>query len=158
MASRVVHCARLLCLGRSLGSSYLFAHSGRTQRFRSLSRLGGGWECSGNRGHLYYNTSSGGGGEDGEGEGEEGEGEGEGENGSEGQGQEEDLGRELVQKVLHQQYALAPVAIPDVFPEVPLLPVSRNPIFPKFVKMLEVRVHLFCNYKCYVHSYQGIVM
>ena len=37
-----------------------------------------------------------------------------------------------------KQYALAPVSIPDRFPEVPVLPISRHPIFPRFVKMLEV--------------------
>ena len=37
-----------------------------------------------------------------------------------------------------KQYAIAPVSIPDRFPEVPVLPISRNPIFPRFVKMLEV--------------------
>ena len=36
------------------------------------------------------------------------------------------------------QGALAQVVVPDVFPEVPLLPVHRNPVFPRFVKMLEV--------------------
>lgn len=34
--------------------------------------------------------------------------------------------------------ALAQVVVPDVFPEVPLLPVHRNPVFPRFVKMMEV--------------------
>ena len=38
-----------------------------------------------------------------------------------------------------KQYAIAPVSIPDRFPEVPVLPITRNPIFPRFVKMLEVR-------------------
>ena len=37
-----------------------------------------------------------------------------------------------------KQYAVAPVTIPDKFPEVPVLPITRNPIFPRFVKMLEV--------------------
>ena len=37
-----------------------------------------------------------------------------------------------------KQYAIAPVTIPDRFPEVPVLPITRNPIFPRFVKMLEV--------------------
>lgn len=37
-----------------------------------------------------------------------------------------------------KQYALAPMSIPDRFPEVPVLPISRHPIFPRFVKMLEV--------------------
>ena len=34
--------------------------------------------------------------------------------------------------------ALAQVHVPDVFPEVPLLPIHRNPVFPRFVKMMEV--------------------
>ncbi len=38
-----------------------------------------------------------------------------------------------------RHHAIAPVNIPDYFPEIPLLPLSRNPIFPRFVKMLEVR-------------------
>ena len=37
-----------------------------------------------------------------------------------------------------RHHALAPVNIPDNFPEVPILPISRNPLFPRFVKMLEV--------------------
>jgi hypothetical protein len=37
-----------------------------------------------------------------------------------------------------KQYALAPMSVPDRFPEVPVLPISRHPIFPRFVKMLEV--------------------
>ena len=34
--------------------------------------------------------------------------------------------------------ALAQIGVPDNFPEVPILPVLRNPIFPKFVKLIEV--------------------
>ncbi|CAB4003333.1 lon protease homolog, mitochondrial-like, partial [Paramuricea clavata] len=34
--------------------------------------------------------------------------------------------------------ALAPVMVPEVFPRVPLLCVHRNPVFPRFVKMLEI--------------------
>lgn len=81
-------------------------------------------------GHLYYSSGSSGDGENGEG----------GEESEEGESGEKE--NNLIQSGLHQQYALAPVAIPDTFPEVPILPVSRNPIFPKFVKLLEVRVHL----------------
>jgi Lon-like ATP-dependent protease len=36
--------------------------------------------------------------------------------------------------------ALAPVMVPEVFPRVPLLCVHRNPVFPRFVKMLEVYI------------------
>ena len=43
-----------------------------------------------------------------------------------------------------KQYAVAPVTIPERFPEVPVLPISRNPIFPRFVKMLEVCLQINC--------------
>lgn len=36
--------------------------------------------------------------------------------------------------------ALTPVMVPDVFPNVPLIAVSRNPVFPRFIKILEVRM------------------
>ena len=36
--------------------------------------------------------------------------------------------------------ALAPVMVPEIFPRVPLLCVHRNPVFPRFVKMLEVHI------------------
>ncbi|XP_077110634.1 lon protease homolog, mitochondrial isoform X5 [Ranitomeya variabilis] len=35
--------------------------------------------------------------------------------------------------------ALTPLLVPDVFPNVPVIPVSRNPVFPRFVKILEVK-------------------
>jgi len=41
-------------------------------------------------------------------------------------------------KVDPSQGALAQVLVPDVFPEVPILPVHRNPVFPRFVKMMEI--------------------
>jgi len=34
--------------------------------------------------------------------------------------------------------ALSPMNVPEFFPNVPLLAVSRNPVFPKFIKMIEV--------------------
>jgi len=34
--------------------------------------------------------------------------------------------------------ALAPIQIPDFYPKVPIVAVSRNPLFPRFVKMLEI--------------------
>jgi Lon-like ATP-dependent protease len=36
--------------------------------------------------------------------------------------------------------ALAPIQIPDNFPKIPLVAISRNPLFPNFIKMLEVWV------------------
>ncbi|XP_040273691.1 lon protease homolog, mitochondrial [Bufo bufo] len=35
--------------------------------------------------------------------------------------------------------ALAPLIVPEVFPNVPVIPVSRNPVFPRFVKIIEVK-------------------
>ncbi|XP_076977161.1 lon protease homolog, mitochondrial [Tamandua tetradactyla] len=35
--------------------------------------------------------------------------------------------------------ALTPMMIPDVFPHVPLIAVSRNPVFPRFIKIVEVK-------------------
>lgn len=74
------------------------------------------------------------------GEGKESEGGGDGE--EDGSVKEEDfeesesLDLEMLPLIRH--HAIAPVSIPDHFPEVPVLPISRNPLFPRFVKMLEV--------------------
>ncbi|GAU91697.1 hypothetical protein RvY_03905 [Ramazzottius varieornatus] len=34
--------------------------------------------------------------------------------------------------------ALSAITVPDLFPNVPLIPISRYPVFPKFIKMIEV--------------------
>ena len=34
--------------------------------------------------------------------------------------------------------ALSAITVPDSFPNVPLIPISRYPVFPKFIKMIEV--------------------
>lgn len=39
--------------------------------------------------------------------------------------------------------ALAQIAVPENYPTVPVLPLYRNPVFPKFVKLVEVNF-LFC--------------
>jgi hypothetical protein len=57
--------------------------------------------------------------------------------------------------------ALAPIQIPDFYPKVPIVAVSRNPLFPRFVKMLEItnkdlmdlirrKVHLNVPFICIV--------
>lgn len=53
-------------------------------------------------------------------------------------------------KVDPSQGALAQVLVPDVFPEVPILPVHRNPVFPRFVKMMEV-----CKRKSYFYKHDN---
>ena len=138
MACRVIFSSRLLRLRRDLGRRRFhvssLAPSAAPRLFAHPSRLPSSCEvCAsrsgrwGGRGSRYSTTSStsgdGGDGESGEEGGEEGE-------------EEEVVGG------VHQQYALAPISVPDTFPEVPVLPISRNPIFPKFVKMLEVRGHI----------------
>lgn len=70
-------------------------------------------------------------------EGDEGEG-GEDKTGGEGQESAEGDGSLGLMSPIVKQYALAPMSVPDRFPEVPVLPISRHPIFPRFVKMLEV--------------------
>ena len=37
-----------------------------------------------------------------------------------------------------QQTALTTMTVPDVWPNVPVIPVSRHPVFPRFIKMIEV--------------------
>lgn len=39
-----------------------------------------------------------------------------------------------------QMTALTPMMVPEVFPNVPLIAVSRNPVFPRFIKIIEVRI------------------
>uniref|UniRef100_A0A8D2DPG8 Lon protease homolog, mitochondrial n=1 Tax=Sciurus vulgaris TaxID=55149 RepID=A0A8D2DPG8_SCIVU len=35
--------------------------------------------------------------------------------------------------------ALTPMTIPDVFPQLPLIAITRNPVFPRFIKIIEVK-------------------
>lgn len=43
-----------------------------------------------------------------------------------------------------QMTALTPMTVPEVFPNVPLIAVSRNPVFPRFIKIIEVRRRRRC--------------
>ena len=153
MANRAVCCLRLLSIGRSIRESHSLAFLGRNFRlqghynkdsavhlFLSVRNSWGGVSRL-----AYYSTSSGG-----NGGGEENK---DPENGNEGESLEKENDEALEEgrkgddhpttsnnhKGSYQQNALAPLSIPDVFPVVPVLPISRNPIFPKFVKILEVR-------------------
>lgn len=44
-----------------------------------------------------------------------------------------------------QMTALTPMMVPEVFPNVPLIAVSRNPVFPRFIKIIEVRKTQQCH-------------
>lgn len=130
MAGRAV---RLLLLGRSATrSSLLLAPASRAlPNFVGLPGVLGQW-CRGPGWRVrYYSELSG------------GEGEGEGEESDVESGTDEsdvdEMSLEAINPASHQ-HAIASVAIPDSLPEVPVLAVTRNPIFPKFVKMLEVSV------------------
>uniref|UniRef100_A0A1A8HY04 Lon protease homolog, mitochondrial n=1 Tax=Nothobranchius kuhntae TaxID=321403 RepID=A0A1A8HY04_NOTKU len=64
-----------------------------------------------------------------------------GEDGGEsaGSGGEESGGDDEASYSGPQMTALTPMMVPDVFPNVPLIAVSRNPVFPRFIKIIEVK-------------------
>ena len=71
-----------------------------------------------------------------------------------GSGSEDDAhpGAPGQQEPPFQTTALAPMTVPEVFPNVPIIAVRRNPVFPRFIKMIEVRQgskYLFSNLKMY---------
>lgn len=43
----------------------------------------------------------------------------------------------------------ATVAVPDVWPHVPMLAMRRNPLFPRFMKIVEVGSHILAFYHIY---------
>uniref|UniRef100_A0A6Q2Y8A1 Lon protease homolog, mitochondrial n=1 Tax=Esox lucius TaxID=8010 RepID=A0A6Q2Y8A1_ESOLU len=63
-----------------------------------------------------------------------------GEDGSEssGSGGDESGGDGVTPYTSPQMTALTPMLVPEVFPNVPLIAVSRNPVFPRFIKIIEV--------------------
>ena len=50
--------------------------------------------------------------------------------------------------VLPIMSALAPIQVPDFFPKIPIIAVSRNPLFPRFIRMIEV--FLSISYFCFI--------
>lgn len=55
------------------------------------------------------------------------------------EGDGHDSEEEELQSAITSQ-ALSPIHVPDTLPDVPILAIGRNPVFPRFVKMLEVSV------------------
>ncbi|KAI1891800.1 hypothetical protein AGOR_G00147480 [Albula goreensis] len=76
---------------------------------------------------LFGNRGSGGSGLSGE--------DGEGSSG----GDEAGDGSDGVAYTPPQMTALTPMLVPEVFPNVPLIAVTRNPVFPRFIKIIEVK-------------------
>lgn len=59
---------------------------------------------------------------------------------SQGSGGEESGGDGGVPYNGPQMTALTPMMVPEVFPNLPLIAVSRNPVFPRFIKIIEVKM------------------
>uniref|UniRef100_A0AAY4CZ94 Lon protease homolog, mitochondrial n=1 Tax=Denticeps clupeoides TaxID=299321 RepID=A0AAY4CZ94_9TELE len=64
-----------------------------------------------------------------------------GEDGSEGSGSagDESGGDDGAAYSPPQMTALTPMMVPEVFPNVPLIAIGRNPVFPRFIKIIEVK-------------------
>ncbi|XP_072261303.1 lon protease homolog, mitochondrial [Pyxicephalus adspersus] len=62
-----------------------------------------------------------------------------GEGGDESSGGEDGGGAEEAAYSAPIVTALTPLVVPEVFPNVPVIAVSRNPVFPRFVKIIEVK-------------------
>ncbi|XP_035667677.1 lon protease homolog, mitochondrial-like [Branchiostoma floridae] len=115
--------------GRALSSTQQLLHrnllhnSGQYYlQNRPFSGLGGGQDDG--------NSSSSSSGSDG---GEEGE--GDGLSGGEGGGPGDQPPMSYTPPPMS---ALTTMTVPEVFPNVPLVPVSRNPVFPRFIKIVEI--------------------
>ncbi|XP_035378988.1 lon protease homolog, mitochondrial [Electrophorus electricus] len=96
---------------------------------------GGGLGCGSLMGCEQRRYVFGGRGSGGSGSGEENGAEGGGSAGEESGGTGGDGGA----YVPPHMTALTPMMVPEVFPNVPLIAVSRNPVFPRFIKIVEVK-------------------
>ncbi|XP_071118803.1 lon protease homolog, mitochondrial-like [Haliotis cracherodii] len=61
-----------------------------------------------------------------------------GDGNEDGQPAEEETQTPHVQPEPFPMGALTTLAVPEIFPKVPVIAISRNPVFPRFVKMIEV--------------------
>lgn len=62
-----------------------------------------------------------------------------GEDGAESSGAADGDGGDEAPDSPPQMSALTPMLVPEVFPNVPLFAVNRNPVFPRFIKIIEVK-------------------
>jgi Lon-like ATP-dependent protease len=94
-----------------------------------------------------YFSSSSGPGKDGDGKASgSGEGDGEGKSGDQNEGGRASPDHETSAPMNPLYGALSTMNVPEVFPKVPVIAVSRNPVFPRFIKMLEVCTY-FCSFR-----------
>lgn len=54
-----------------------------------------------------------------------------------------------------QMGALTTMTVPEIWPTVPLIAVSRNPVFPKFIKIIEVSHCLLLSYNDWFNRSKG---
>lgn len=122
---------------RLSSTSFLSKHSAVASSFVQLQAKGNG---------QFYHTSARFLGSTGDGSSSSSS-DGGGKGSEDGDGENEDVkhaeeGSE--EPAIHQQQpaplmdALSPMNVPEVFPRVPVIAISRNPVFPRFVKMMEV--------------------
>jgi hypothetical protein len=66
--------------------------------------------------------------------------------GNDGSGDDEGVQRQGTGRENSDEYSThslpATVVVPEVWPHLPLIAVSRNPVFPRFIKLIEVSVML----------------
>lgn len=60
------------------------------------------------------------------------------------------------QEAYPNMMALTPMSVPEVFPHVPLIAMNRNPVFPRFIKIVEVPGNYILRiYMCLLYSQQS---
>ena len=73
-----------------------------------------------------------------------------GDDGNESDGGESDVEGEIhdsgSQEFPNMQMALAPMTVPEEWPNVPVIAIKRHPVFPRFIKMIEVCALNSCIY------------
>lgn len=75
-----------------------------------------------------------------------------GEDGAESSGTADGDGGDEAPDSPPQMSALTPMLVPEVFPNVPLIAVNRNPVFPRFIKIIEV-IHTHTHSNIYISIY-----
>lgn len=102
-----------------------------SKHLNSSSVLSVGEDASALRRNIRFSSSDSGAGRDGDGKtSSESDGDGKSEGGPSAE--------ENVTAINPLYGALSTMNVPEVFPKVPVIAVSRNPVFPRFIKMLEI--------------------